>query len=131
MRETAAAYGQTLQISERRFQNGTISELDLMRVRSELTFVVSEALGLDRRRAELEHALAVLVGEVASRLALEAVPQAMDLPLPVIPAGVPSSVLARRPDVAAAGRSMQAAQVRSAQYVATVGLVRALGGGWE
>jgi outer membrane protein, multidrug efflux system len=112
MRDTAAAYGQTLQISERRFQNGTISELDLMRVRSELTFVESEALGLDRRRAELEHALAVLVGEVASRFALEAAPATMDLPLPVIPAGVPSSVLARRPDVAAADRSMQAAQAR-------------------
>jgi outer membrane protein, multidrug efflux system len=112
MRETTAAYGQTLQISERRFQNGTISELDLMRVRSELTFVESETLLLDRRRAELEHALAVLVGEVASRFTLEAAPATMDLPLPVIPAGVPSTVLARRPDVAAAGRSMQAAQAR-------------------
>jgi outer membrane protein, multidrug efflux system len=112
MRETAAAYGQTQQINERRFQNGTISELDLMRVRSELTFVESEALALDRRRAELEHALAVLVGEVASVFALEATPQATDLPLPVIPAGVPSTVLARRPDVAAASRSMQAAQAR-------------------
>lgn len=80
MRETASAYGQSLQISERRFLNGTISELDLMRVRSELTFVESEALGLDRRRAELEHALAVLVGEVASAFALEAAPATMDLP---------------------------------------------------
>jgi outer membrane protein, multidrug efflux system len=112
MRETAAAYGQTLQISERRFQNGTISELDLMRVRSELTFVESEALGLDRRRAELEHGLAVLVGEVASVFTLDATPASMDLPLPVIPAGVPSTILTRRPDVAAASRSMQAAQAR-------------------
>ena len=112
MRETAAAYGQTLQISERRFQNGSISELDLMRVRSELTFVESEALVLDRRRAEVEHALAVLVGEVASAFQLDAALATMDLPLPVIPAGVPSSVLARRPDVAAAERSMQAAQAR-------------------
>jgi multidrug efflux system outer membrane protein len=70
----------------------------------------SEALALDRARAELEHALAVLVGEPASSFELPA--GEWSTALPAIPAGVPSVVLARRPDVSAAQRSMLAAQKR-------------------
>src|SRR5258706_420333 len=63
-----------------------------------------------RRRAELEHALAVLVGEVSSNFALPV--EEWKTALPVIPAGVPSTVLARRPDVSAAQSGMLAAQQR-------------------
>src|SRR5437660_1669010 len=63
-----------------------------------------------RRRAELEHALAVLVGEPASNFTLAA--GAWDTALPIIPAGVPSTVLTRRPDVSSAENSLLAAQTR-------------------
>jgi multidrug efflux system outer membrane protein len=87
-----------------------VAELDVSRARTEVAATESEALALDRRRAELEHALAVLVGEVASTFALRE--SAWSISLPVVPAGVPSVVLARRPDVSAAQSALLAAQAR-------------------
>ncbi|MBA4330244.1 MAG: RND transporter [Polaromonas sp.] len=111
VRSTVQAYGNTLRLTEVRFREGDVAELDVARVRTELASTESEALALDRRRAELEHALAVLVGEVASRFEVQ--PADWATALPVIPAGVPSTVLVRRPDVLAAQTSMQAAQARA------------------
>ena len=110
LRDTLQAYRNTLRLTEVRFKEGDVAELDVARVRTEVAATESEALALDRRRAELEHALAVLVGEVASNFAVA--PTEWSTALPVIPAGVPSTVLERRPDVAAAQSSMQAAQAR-------------------
>ncbi|MES1980650.1 MAG: efflux transporter outer membrane subunit [Pseudomonadota bacterium] len=110
VRGTLLAYQNTLRLTEVRFREGDVAELDVARVRSEAASTESEALALDQRRAVLEHALAVLVGEVPSNFAVA--PTAWSTALPVIPAGVPSTVLTRRPDVAAAQNSMQAAQAR-------------------
>jgi len=110
VRRTVAAYRGTLDLTERRFRAGDVAELDVARARTEVAATESEALGLDRRRAQLENALAVLVGEVASSFALPATE--WDTSLPGIPAGVPSTVLTRRPDVSAAQLSMLAAQQR-------------------
>jgi multidrug efflux system outer membrane protein len=110
VRDTLKAYGNTLRLTEVRFREGDVAELDVARVRAEVAATESEALALDRRRAELEHALAVLVGEVASSFAVA--PTEWSTALPVIPAGVPSTVLERRPDVSAAQNTMQAAQAR-------------------
>ena len=110
LRETVAAYGDTLRLTQRRFQAGDVAELDVVRVQAELAGTEADALALDRQRAELEHALAVLVGEAASAFSL---PRAdWTTALPVIPPGVPGTVLARRPDVAAAQSSLLAAQER-------------------
>jgi multidrug efflux system outer membrane protein len=110
VRDTLQAYRNTLRLTEVRFKEGDVAELDVARVRTEVASTESEALALDRRRAELEHALAVLVGEVASSFAVA--PTEWSTALPVIPAGVPSTVLERRPDVSAAQSTMQAAQAR-------------------
>ena len=110
VRETVLAYRDTLRLTERRYQAGDVAELDVARVNTEVAATESEALALDRTRAELEHALAVLIGEPASTFALPAGEWATALP--VIPAGVPSTILVRRPDVSAAQRSMLAAQKR-------------------
>jgi multidrug efflux system outer membrane protein len=110
VRRTVAAYRGTLDLTERRFRAGDVAELDVARARTEVAATESEALGLDRRRAQLENALAVLVGEVASSFALPATE--WNTALPGIPAGVPSTVLTRRPDVSAAQLSMLAAQQR-------------------
>ena len=111
VRQTVAAYRDTLLLTERRFQAGDVSELDLARVRTEVAATESQALALDRRRAQLEHALAVLLGELPSGFTLAETDWAGALPQ--VPPGLPSSVLARRPDVAAAQRAMQAAQLRA------------------
>jgi len=110
VRDTVQAYRNTLRLTEQRFQAGDVAELDVARVRTEVAATESEAIALDRRRAEIEHALAVLVGEAAS--SFQIAPLDWNSALPVIPAGVPSTVLARRPDVSAAQSSLLAAQAR-------------------
>ncbi len=110
VRDTLQAYRNTLRLTEVRFREGDIAELDVARVRTEVASTESEALALDRRRAQTEHALAVLVGEQAS--SFQVAPAAWASALPLIPAGVPSTVLERRPDIAAAQNTLQAAQAR-------------------
>lgn len=110
VRETVKAYQGSLDLTERRYRGGDVAELDVARVRTELASTEAEALALDRRRAELEHALAVLIGEPASSFGLDEAP--WTTALPVIPPGVPATVLARRPDVSAAQSSILAAQAR-------------------
>jgi multidrug efflux system outer membrane protein len=111
VRQTVAAYADTLRLTERRYQAGDVAELDLARVQAEVAATQSQALALDRARALREHALAVLLGELPTAFALA--PQEWGGALPGVPAGVPSTVLARRPDVAAAQLAMQAAEARA------------------
>lgn len=110
VRGTLVAYRETLALTERRFRAGDVAELDVSRARTEVAATESEAVALDRRRAQLEHALAVLVGDVATNFSLAEAE--WTAALPVIPAGVPGTVLARRPDVSAAQRALLAAQAR-------------------
>jgi outer membrane protein, multidrug efflux system len=108
--ETLSAYRGTLLLTERRWRAGDVAELDVARAATEVAATESEALALDRRRAELEHALALLLGEAPANFSLAATE--WNSALPVIPAGVPSTVLTRRPDVSAAQNSVMAAQAR-------------------
>lgn len=110
MRETVVAYRDTLTLTERRQRAGDLAELDVARVQTELASTESDALALDRQRALLEHALAVLTGDAASSFGLPAANWTSALPS--IPAGLPSTVLERRPDVAAAQKTVMAAQAR-------------------
>jgi len=110
VRENVEAYRDTLRLTQRRQQAGDIAELDVARVQTEVASTESDALALDRRRAELEHALALLTGESASSFGLRAEP--WTTALPTIPAGVPATVLTRRPDVSAAQAGVLAAQAR-------------------
>jgi len=110
VRETVTAYRDTRRLTERRYAAGDVAELDLARVQAEVAGTEAQALALDRRRAQLEHALAVLLGELPSTFTLAEAP--WRAALPVVPAGVPSAVLTRRPDVSAAQLVMQAAQAR-------------------
>ncbi|HEX4509827.1 MAG TPA: efflux transporter outer membrane subunit [Burkholderiaceae bacterium] len=112
VRQTVEAYRDTLKLTERRFQAGDVAELDLARVRAEVASTTSQALALDRQRALHEHALAVLLGEGPSNFALADKSWDGDA-LPVVPPGVPSTLLTRRPDVAAAQLAMQAAEARA------------------
>jgi multidrug efflux system outer membrane protein len=111
VRRTVAAYQATLSLTERRYRAGDVAELDVSRARTEVAATESDALALDRRRAELEHAIAVLVGEPASTFSIQEAD--WNTALPQIPAGVPATVLTRRPDVSAAQDQMLAAQARA------------------
>jgi len=110
MSDTVAAYRDTLQLTERRQRAGDLGELDVERVRTELAATESDALAVQRQRANIEHALAVVLGELPSNFALDT--SAWTTALPSIPAGLPSQMLERRPDVQAAQWRVEAAQAR-------------------
>jgi multidrug efflux system outer membrane protein len=110
VRTTVGAYRETLALTERRWRAGDVAELDVARAATEVAATESEALALERRRAELEHALAILVGEAPVNFSIES--SEWRSALPVIPAGVPATVLTRRPDVSAAQSTLLAAQAR-------------------
>jgi multidrug efflux system outer membrane protein len=101
-----------VRVTGRRFELGDIGEFDLARAKTELSTARAEAIGLQRQRATAEHALAVLLGKPASAFSAPARPLNDATALPVIPAGLPSSLLERRPDIASAQRSMEAANAR-------------------
>lgn len=108
--QSLTAYRETLNLIERRFRAGDAAELDVARMKTEVSATEAETLALERQQATLTHALAVLVGDVATGFTLAS--QQGEATLPVIPAGVPATVLARRPDVSAAQASVLAAQAR-------------------
>lgn len=110
VRDTVKAYRATQTVTEHLYREGEVSELDYQRIQAQVAETESQALELDQRRATLEHALALLMGEAASNFKLdEAV---WDGAPPLIPSGIPSTVLARRPDVLAAENDLLAAQQR-------------------
>jgi len=108
--QSLAAYRETLKLIERRYRAGDAAELDVARMQTEVSATEAETLALERQQAALTHALAVLVGDVATNFTLAS--SAAEATLPVIPQGVPATVLARRPDVAAAQAAVLAAQAR-------------------
>ena len=108
--ESLAAYQDTLRLTQRRQQAGDVAELDVARVQTEVAATESEALALQRQQALLTNALAGAGGRGARQLCLARCCGRCGLP--VIPPGVPGTVLARRPDVSAAQTAVMAAQAR-------------------
>jgi multidrug efflux system outer membrane protein len=103
---------ESVRVTGRRFELGDIGEFDLARARTELSTARAEAIGLQRQRTTSEHALAVLLGKPASVFTAPVRPLEDASALPLIPAGLPSSLLERRPDIASAQRTMEAANAR-------------------
>lgn len=104
LRRSALAYARS------RAENGQDSQLDLMRAQTELSTTLADSLALARARAASEHSLAVLLGQAPVTFNFSANPiQPLKLQIPV---GVPSALLERRPDIAAAERAMAAANAR-------------------
>jgi multidrug efflux system outer membrane protein len=103
---------ENVKVNLRRFDLGDIGEFDLARAQAELASSRADAIGLRRRRATAEHALAVLLGRPAAAFTVGPGPLLDATPMPSIPAGLPSALLERRPDIAAAQRTMEASNAR-------------------
>lgn len=99
-----------LRLIERRFDAGDISELGLARARTELAQAQTDAVAMERERALTEHTLATLLGQTPAQFTLLAAP--LQEAAQAIPPGLPSQLLERRPDIAAAERAMAAANAR-------------------
>ena len=114
--DTITAYTRALTITQNKYAAGTVAHSDVYQAQTSLSNAQASRQDLDRQRALLEHAIAVLVGENPSTFALTPVTWAPVVP--TIPAILPSTLLERRPDVAAAERRVAAAN-------ANIGIQRA------
>jgi multidrug efflux system outer membrane protein len=101
---------QSLNLIDDRFQNGASSDLEVAQAENALATTQADAASVEKQRAAFEHSLAVLVGTPPESFHLTS-PILTGLP-PEIPAGTPSDLLERRPDVAQAERTMAAANAR-------------------
>ncbi|AME25795.1 MULTISPECIES: efflux transporter outer membrane subunit [Burkholderiaceae] len=110
---------------------GSVSGLDVLQQKSELDTTRVQARLLLNQRAQFEHAIAALIGVPAPQFAIA--PKVIDANVPIIPLGLPSDLLQRRPDIASAERAMAAANaqigVAKAAYFPSLSLMPGIG--WE
>jgi len=108
--ETVEGYQRVLQITQNRVNAGVAPSSDLLQAKTQLANASADRLSAQRQRAQLEHAIAVLLGKAPADFTLEAAP--WTLQVPAIPVGLPSTLLERRPDIAAAERRVAAANAQ-------------------
>jgi len=121
---TIEGYQRELKITQNRYDVGIIPHSDVYQAETQLATARSDQLGLDSQRAQLEHAIAVLIGKAPADFALA--PAQWNVTVPEIPAGVPSLLLQRRPDIASAERRVAVANeqigIARSAYFPDIGL---------
>ncbi len=129
--QTMVAYQRALDLTQNRFDGGLSSRAEVAQARTQLETTRAQDIGVGVERATFEHAIAVLMGRTPESLQLP--PVVLTNTPPVIPVGIPSQLLERRPDIAAAER-------RAAEANEQIGIARAAffptllltaTGGWE
>jgi len=116
--QTVVDYTKALQLEQNLYNGGAAALSDLVQAQAQLETAKTQASDVHLQRAQLEHAIAVLIGEPASSFHLDPMPLSAELAPPAIDPGLPSALLERRPDVAAAERRVFAAN-------ADIGVARA------
>ena len=126
---TEASYEEYLTLTQNRFSAGIASDLDVAQAESQLYDVQSQLMDLGVQRAAFEHAIAILTGKAPAELTVP--PAVSNMPPPPVPLGVPSELLERRPDIAAAERQVAAANeqigVAMAAFYPTLSLTGSVG----
>ncbi|MGC2507051.1 MAG: efflux transporter outer membrane subunit [Candidatus Acidiferrales bacterium] len=107
---TVAQYEQALDLVQSQFSGGIASDLEVEQASTQLETTRAEAIDVGIARAQYEHALAILIGKPPAEFTLPPLP--LSAPPPEIPVGLPSELLERRPDVAAAERRVAAANAQ-------------------
>ena len=103
-------YERNYQLTQNRYNAGVAAKAEVVQAEAQLRSTQAEAIDIRASRATLEHAIAVLIGRPPSAFTVEPVP--FHVMIPEIPPGIPSTLLERRPDIAAAERRMAAANAR-------------------
>lgn len=114
---TVSSYEKAFELTQSRYQGGVASAVDVAQAQTQLETARAQDIDVKAARTQFEHALAVLIGEPAPSYSLPIV--ALNASPPVIPPGLPSQLMERRPDIAASERQMAAAN-------ANIGVARAV-----
>jgi len=131
LQDTVVQYQNALDLNEALYQGGLASEVGVQEAKTQLETTRAQAIDVGVARAQFEHAVAVLIGKPPAEFTLPPLP--LTAPPPLIPVGLPSELLERRPDIAAAERQMASANaqigVAKAAYYPSIGLTAS--GGFE
>jgi NodT family efflux transporter outer membrane factor (OMF) lipoprotein len=124
LNSTVTQYEQALELIQNRYAGGIASDLEVQQATTQLETTRAQAIDVGVARAQYEHAVAILIGKPPAEFSLAALP--LTTPPPPVPAGLPSELLERRPDIAAAERRMASANaqigVAKAAYYPTISL---------
>ena len=126
---TLATYRKSLELTNNRYVAGVVARSDVLQAETQLKTTEAQLIDLDVQRAQLEHAIALLIGKPPAAFSLPAAPVTTEFPQ--IPTGLPAELLERRPDIASSERKMAAANaqigIAKAAYFPTVRLSGAAG----
>src|SRR6185295_5341322 len=125
LEDTVAAYQRSLQIAQNRYNVGMAAKTDVLQAQTQLANAQDQSAALVLQRAQFEHAIAALAGTTPGDFSL-AIRDTWQTPVPEVPEGIASTLLERRPDIAAAERRVAAANanigVEEAAYFPTLTL---------
>jgi NodT family efflux transporter outer membrane factor (OMF) lipoprotein len=110
LEETVEADTRSLEITQNRYAAGTAARSDVAQALAQVEGVKAQAINVGVHRAQLEHAIAVRIGKPPAEFSIAPAP--LTLQAPVMPPGVPSALLERRPDIAASERAVAAANAQ-------------------
>ena len=116
LNETAEAYTLSVTIATNRYKAGTAAKSDVAAAQTQLESTRAQAIAVGVQRAQLEHAIAVLIGKPPSQFSIARAP--LEIEVPNLPPGLPSALLERRPDIASAERRVATANAQIGVAVA-------------
>ena len=129
--DTVSQYEEAVRITNNRYVGGIAGKSDLTQAETQLQDVKVQAADVAIARAQYEHAIAILIGQPPSSFTLPPTPLVLAAPPPAVPPGLPSALLERRPDIAAAERRTAAANeqigIARAAYFPSLNLSAAAG----
>jgi len=129
LEDTVAAYRRSFELTQNRYKAGVAARVDVVQAEVQMKSAQAQLIDIGVARAQLEHAIAIQLGEVPANFALTR--SELGVKMPQVPLALPSDLLERRPDIAAAERQMAAANaqigVAKAAYFPTLSLSSALG----
>jgi NodT family efflux transporter outer membrane factor (OMF) lipoprotein len=108
--DTVAAFQKSYGMTQNRYRAGVAARVEVVQAEAQLLSTQAQAIDLKAARAQLEHAIAVLIGKPPA--AFELAPAQFQVRIPEVPPGIPSTLLERRPDIAAAERRMAQANAQ-------------------
>ena len=108
--DNVAALQRSLDLTKNRYAAGVAGKVDLVQAETQLKSTLADAIDTGVQRAQLEHAIAILIGKPPAAFSLP--PSSLAVTMPAIPPAMPSALLERRPDIAAAERTVAAANAQ-------------------